>query len=93
MSPENVRFLLVVIVGPGLTALAYVAGDALGLRLLKLPGKVMGALCKGFAYLLAALAPVAYIPLLLLAAGVVVTVPGAWAVVLALGLGRFIIKH
>ncbi len=93
MSPDNVRCLLFLVVGPGLTVLAYTVGYLFDVGPLMLPGKVMGGLCRGFACLLASLAPIAYVPLLLVAVGIVATIPGAWVAVLALGVGRMIARH
>lgn len=93
MSPENIRFLVVMIVGPGATVLLYSVGYLFDIKLLMLPGKVVWSAYKAFAGLLALLSPIAYFPLLLIALGVLVTVPGAWLAALALGIGHCIFKR
>lgn len=92
MSPENARFLLVVLVGPVATCALYILGVALNSRALTLPGRAVWGLYRAFAAVCGVLAPIAYIPLLLLAIGAVAVVPGLWIVVLAVGLGQWILR-
>lgn len=92
LSPDNVRFLLFFVVGPMATYALYAIGAAMGSRLLMLPGRICYWAMGALVWMFRIIAPLAYIPLLLFAVAAVAVVPGLWAVVLALGLGRWILK-
>lgn len=84
-------FAMLFVVMPCLALIACGYGEAVGSRALQLPARLLGltaSVAKAVCYVLL---PLAAVPLLLFAAGAVSVVPGLWAVVLALGLGRWLL--
>lgn len=85
-------FALLFVVMPALAIVASGYGEATGIRLLQLPARLLGLTASAAKAVCYILLPLAAVPLLLFAAGIVSVVPGVWAVVLALGLGRWLLR-